>query len=199
MCFLSKIDQQTKNSRASLSKQYSHIKTKSVMKVHFFNEIIWFLAGGGPGNQNPARPIVHSPPGVKETLNYCLRGQTGNSLRSPKDRGELLRSFVYESVILIRGVSGRAPGLPRTEQLGFLNCWATYSKNYKSNPVIKLHFFNEIIWFLIRIDLQVENSRSSLSKHGFNIKSNPIINVHLFQAHHVLFIKNWSASQKLAC
>ena len=29
--------------------------------------------GGGLGNQNPARTIAHSPPGVKETLNYWLR------------------------------------------------------------------------------------------------------------------------------
>merc|ERR1711953_1378273 len=29
--------------------------------------------GGGLENQNPARTIVHSPPGVKETLNYMLR------------------------------------------------------------------------------------------------------------------------------
>ena len=29
--------------------------------------------GGGLGNQNPARTIAHSPPGVKETLNYMLR------------------------------------------------------------------------------------------------------------------------------
>ena len=29
--------------------------------------------GGGLENQNPARTIAHSPPGVKETLNYMLR------------------------------------------------------------------------------------------------------------------------------
>ena len=29
--------------------------------------------GGGPGNQNLARTIAHSPPGIKETLNYWLR------------------------------------------------------------------------------------------------------------------------------
>ena len=29
--------------------------------------------GGGLENRNPARTIAHSPPGVKETLNYMLR------------------------------------------------------------------------------------------------------------------------------
>ena len=29
--------------------------------------------GGGLGNQNPARTIAHSPPGVEETLNYWLK------------------------------------------------------------------------------------------------------------------------------
>ena len=32
--------------------------------------------GGGLGNQNPARTIAHSPPGVKETLNHWLRERT---------------------------------------------------------------------------------------------------------------------------
>ncbi len=34
---------------------------------------IFQFPGGGLGNQNPARTIAHSPPGVKETLNYWLR------------------------------------------------------------------------------------------------------------------------------
>jgi len=35
------------------------------------------------------------------------------------------------------------------------------------NPVIKLHFPDEIIWFLVEIDQQTENSWSSLSQHDF--------------------------------
>ena len=34
---------------------------------------IFQFPGGGLGSQNPARTIAHSPPGVKETLNYWLR------------------------------------------------------------------------------------------------------------------------------
>ena len=37
------------------------------------NDNIGRFPGGGLGNQNPARTIAHSPPGVKETLNYMLR------------------------------------------------------------------------------------------------------------------------------
>jgi len=33
---------------------------------------IFQFPGGGLENQNPARTIAHSPPGVKETLNYWL-------------------------------------------------------------------------------------------------------------------------------
>ena len=34
---------------------------------------IFPFPGGGLGSQNPARTIALSPPGVEETLNYCLR------------------------------------------------------------------------------------------------------------------------------
>ena len=37
---------------------------------------IFPFSGGGLGSQNPARTIAHSPPGVKETLNYWLREKT---------------------------------------------------------------------------------------------------------------------------
>ena len=37
------------------------------------NNNIGRFPGGGLENQNPARTIAHSPPGVKETLNYMLR------------------------------------------------------------------------------------------------------------------------------
>ena len=37
------------------------------------NNNIGRFPGGGLGNQNPARTIAHSPPGVKETLSYMLR------------------------------------------------------------------------------------------------------------------------------
>ena len=40
------------------------------------NNNIGRFPGGGLGNQNPARTIAHSPPGVKETLNYMLREKT---------------------------------------------------------------------------------------------------------------------------
>ena len=35
------------------------------------------FSGGGLENQNPARTIVQSPPGVKETLNNMLREKHG--------------------------------------------------------------------------------------------------------------------------
>ena len=38
-----------------------------------YNNNIGRFPGGGLENQNPARTIAHSPPGVKETLNYWLR------------------------------------------------------------------------------------------------------------------------------
>ena len=38
-----------------------------------YNTNIGRFPGGGLENQNPARTIAHSPPGVKETLNYMLR------------------------------------------------------------------------------------------------------------------------------
>ena len=40
------------------------------------NNNIGRFPGGGLENQNPARTIAHSPPGVKETLNYMLREKT---------------------------------------------------------------------------------------------------------------------------
>ena len=40
------------------------------------NNNIGRFPGGGLENQNPARTIAHSPPGVKETLNYVLREKT---------------------------------------------------------------------------------------------------------------------------
>ena len=51
------------------------------LKTHIFeagtkkndnNNNIGRFPGGGLENQNPARTIAHSPPGVKETLNYML-------------------------------------------------------------------------------------------------------------------------------
>ena len=39
--------------------------------------------------------------------------------------------------------------------------------NMKSTPIIKVHFFNEIVRFSAMIDQHIENSGSSLSKHGF--------------------------------
>ena len=41
--------------------------------------------GGGLENQNPARTIAHSPPGVKETLNYMLR-EKKHQTKSPKQQ-----------------------------------------------------------------------------------------------------------------
>ena len=50
------------------------------LKTHIFeagikknDNNIGRFPGGGLGNQKPARTIAHSPPGVKETLNYMLR------------------------------------------------------------------------------------------------------------------------------
>ena len=50
------------------------------LKTHIFeagikknNNNLGQFSGGGLENQNPARTIVHSPPGVKETLNNMLR------------------------------------------------------------------------------------------------------------------------------
>ena len=43
------------------------------------NNNIGRFPGGGLENQNPARTIAHSPPGVKATLNYILREKTQNS------------------------------------------------------------------------------------------------------------------------
>ena len=42
-------------------------------KKNYNNNNIGRFPGGGLENQNPARTIAHSPPGVKETLNYMLR------------------------------------------------------------------------------------------------------------------------------
>merc|ERR1712115_189721 len=44
------------------------------------NNNIGRFPGGGLGNQNPARTITHSPPGVKETLNYMLGKNNKNIL-----------------------------------------------------------------------------------------------------------------------
>ena len=41
-------------------------------KKNYNNNNIGRFPGGGLENQNPARTIAHSPPGVKETLNYML-------------------------------------------------------------------------------------------------------------------------------
>ena len=49
------------------------------------NNNIGRFPGGGLENQNPARTIAHSPPGVKETLNYMLRGKK-NMCKSKKKR-----------------------------------------------------------------------------------------------------------------
>ena len=66
---------------------------------------IFQFPGGGLGCQNPARTIAHSPPGVKETLNYWLREKN-----------------VYREMILIRGVSGRTFGFfPQPIAEGLLN------------------------------------------------------------------------------
>ena len=53
------------------------------LKTHIFeagtkknDNNIGRFPGGGLENQNPARTIAHSPPGVKETLNYMLREKT---------------------------------------------------------------------------------------------------------------------------
>ena len=53
------------------------------LKTHIFeagtkknDNNIGRFSGGGLENQNPARTIVHSPPGDKETLNYWLREKT---------------------------------------------------------------------------------------------------------------------------
>ena len=40
------------------------------------NNNIGRFPGQGLENQNPARTIAHSPPGVKETLNYMLQEKT---------------------------------------------------------------------------------------------------------------------------
>ena len=46
---------------------------KREQKKNDNNNNIGRFPGGGLENQNPARTIAHSPPGVKETLNYMLR------------------------------------------------------------------------------------------------------------------------------
>ena len=42
--------------------------------------------GGGLENQNPARTIAHSPPGVKETLNYMLREHKQTQMKETKEQ-----------------------------------------------------------------------------------------------------------------
>ena len=50
-------------------------------KKHNNNNInIGRFPGGGLENQIPARTIAHSPPGVKETLNYMLKEKTVSNL-----------------------------------------------------------------------------------------------------------------------
>ena len=43
---------------------------------------IFQFPGGGLGNQNPARTIAHSPPGVKEILKYNLREHSEHTKRT---------------------------------------------------------------------------------------------------------------------
>ena len=57
---------------------------------------------------------------------------------------------------------------------------ATVYFNIKSNAVMKLHFLNEIIRFLARIDQQAEHFHSSLSKQYSHIKSISMIKLHVF-------------------
>ena len=49
-------------------------------KNYYNNNTIGRFPGGGLENQNPARTIAHSPPGVKQTLNYMLREKTNEKL-----------------------------------------------------------------------------------------------------------------------
>ena len=53
---------------------------------------IFQFPGGGLGNQNPARTIAHSPPGVKETLNYMLR-ELKKNLQFENEVGIILEMF----------------------------------------------------------------------------------------------------------
>ena len=88
----------------------------------------------------------------------------------------------------------------------FLKVYARYSidighkhhSNIKSISMIKLHFFNIIIWFLARIDQQAEIFHSSLSKQYSNIKSTSIINIHVFQHNNMIFSMDRSASRDLS-
>ena len=63
----------------------------AVQKIIF----IFPFSGGGLGNQNPARTIAHSPPGVKETLNYWLREKVVCSW------GKIL--YAWEAVLYAQG------------------------------------------------------------------------------------------------
>ena len=65
------------------------------------NNNIGRFPGGGLGNQNPARTIAHSPPGVKETLNYMLREKR-------EQRYKL--SILSNRKILARRITGPAAG-----------------------------------------------------------------------------------------
>ena len=49
-----------------------------------YNNNIGRFPGGGLENQNPARTIAHSPPGVKETLNYMLREKSPQIAKIPQ-------------------------------------------------------------------------------------------------------------------
>ena len=64
------------------------------------NNNIGRFPGGGLENQNPARTIAHSPPGVKETLNYMLREKKTNL--------GFLMFFIVLGVLGYQG-SSRAP------------------------------------------------------------------------------------------
>ena len=65
------------------------------LKTHIFeagikkndNNNIGRFSGGGLENQNPARTIAHSPPGVKETLNYMLREKSNYLFLAPISNG----------------------------------------------------------------------------------------------------------------
>ena len=60
----------------------THIFEAGTKKKNDNNNNIGRFPGGGLENQNPARTIAHSPPGVKETLNYWLREDMLNIVSS---------------------------------------------------------------------------------------------------------------------
>ena len=106
--------------------------------------------------------------------------------------------FFMQIIWILARIDQQAEILPRTKprtgtlrttakkrQTSQLRCTILYStvqySNIKSVSMINIHFSNEIIYFLARIDQQAEIYHSRLSKDYSSIKSVSMINIHIFQ------------------